>query len=163
VAGDELYKDCFTPVVGASQLNANAPVVPQERWSYDYPCRGSCWEILYSPDILVFDDRYANGRLISQQRVAQIPFYGYQPALVDVRQLSLTADAYRYYKLFADQTQKTAGLVDVPPTALGGNVYLVANPQATLRPLRFRWCITGWIERSIRGRLMVRWTPLDRI
>ncbi|MVM31790.1 DUF4249 family protein [Spirosoma sp. HMF4905] len=129
VAGNELYEDCFTPSPGLSQVDANAPVVPSTSWNYDYPCRTPCWEILYSSDIQVFDDRFANGNMISQQRVAQIPFYDYQPALIDVRQLSLTPDAYRYYKLFADQSQKAAGLVDVPPTALGGNVHRVANSQ----------------------------------
>jgi hypothetical protein len=130
VAGDELYEDCFTPASGLSQADPKAPVVPQENWTYDYPCRTSCWEILYNSDIQVFDDRYANGAMISQQRVAQIPFYDYQPALVDVRQLSLTPDAYRYYKLFADQAQKTGGLADVPPTALGGNIHQADNPGA---------------------------------
>lgn len=77
----------------------------------------------------MFDDQYTNGGLIARQRVAQIPFYDYQPALVDVRQLSLTADAYRYYKLFQNQTQKTGGLADSPPTALGGNVHQATNPQ----------------------------------
>ncbi|GAB4047576.1 DUF4249 domain-containing protein [Spirosoma litoris] len=129
VAGDELYEDCFVPSPGLSQIDSNAPVVPTEHWNYDYPCRTACWEILYNNDIQVFDDRYSNGNLISQQRVAQIPFYDYQPALVDVRQLSLTPDAYQYYKLFADQSQKTGGLSDTPPTALGGNVHQVANPK----------------------------------
>ena len=127
VAGDDLYEDCFTPPAG--QGDFDAPFVPGGYWYYDYSCRTACWEILYGYDINVFDDRYTNGGLISQKRVAQIPFYDYQPGLVDIRQLSLTADAYRYYKLFQDQTQNTAGLADTPPTALGGNVHQVDNPQ----------------------------------
>ena len=130
VAGDELYEDCFAPPAKPSwQLEFGEPEVPGGEWHYDYRCRTDCWEILYGYDILVFDDIYTNGGLISQKRVAQIPFYDSQPALVDVSQLSLTADAYRYYKLFQDQSQNTGGLADTPPTALGGNVHRVDQPQ----------------------------------
>jgi hypothetical protein len=130
VAGNELYEDCFTPPPGTASWDA--PTVPGKYWYYDYTCRTPCWEIIYGYDIQVFDDAYTNGGVISKQRVAQIPFYDYQSGLVDVRQLSLTTDAYRYYKLFADQTQNTAGLADTPPTALGGNVHQVDNQRATV-------------------------------
>ncbi|WP_461132532.1 DUF4249 domain-containing protein [Spirosoma lituiforme] len=127
VTGSELYEDCFRPMVGMERFDA--PEVPNDYWNYEYRCRAACWEIIYGYDILVFDDRDSNGGLISRQRIAQIPFYDYQPGLVDVRQLSLTADAYRYYKLFQDQTQNTGGLADTPPSALGGNVHQVAQPE----------------------------------
>ncbi|WP_332369116.1 DUF4249 domain-containing protein [Spirosoma telluris] len=112
VTGTELYEDCFSPRPG--KAGEEAPEVPTENWTYDYQCRTACWSIIYGYDILVMDDRYINGGLISQQRVGQIPFYDTQPALVDVRQLALTADAYRYFKLFAEQTQHVGGLSDTP-------------------------------------------------
>ncbi|UFH57159.1 DUF4249 domain-containing protein [Spirosoma sp. KNUC1025] len=120
VAGDELYEACFTPPPKPEwQLEYGEPLVPGGLWYYDYRCRTTCWEILYGNDINVLDDKYTNGALITHYRVAQIPFYDYQPGLVDIKQLALTADAYRYYKLFQDQTEKTGGLADTPPTALG--------------------------------------------
>ena len=126
VRGNDLYEDCFSPPAGKAA--EEAPEVPKEDWIYDYPCRTPCWQIIYGYDIAVFDDQFTNGRLISRQRVAQIPFYNAAPGLVDVRQLSLTPDAYRYYKLFQEQTQHTGGLADTPPTALGGNVSKVDRP-----------------------------------
>lgn len=133
VAGNELYEDCFSPPPKpAGKPDFDAPGVPGGDWYYDYPCRNDCWQIFYSYDIQVFNDAYTNGGLISQHRVAQIPLYDYQPGLVDIRQLSLTADAYRYYKLFQDQTQNTGGLGDTPPTALGGNVHQEDNQRATV-------------------------------
>ncbi|UFH52252.1 DUF4249 domain-containing protein [Spirosoma sp. KNUC1025] len=132
VTGTEPFEDCFTPPSGISQADPNAPVVPQGNWIYDYPCRNACWEIIYGYDQVVFDDVHSNGGLISRKPVAHIPFYDYQPALVDIRQLSLTADAYQYYKLFADQNQQSSGLADSPPTALGGNVHQVDRPQVAL-------------------------------
>ena len=130
VTGNELYEDCFTPVQG--QAAYNAPSVRGGDWYYDYPCRTACWEVLASNDINVFDDIYSNGGLISRQHVAKIPFYDYQPALVDIKQMSMTQDAYRYYKLFADQTQNTGGLADTPPSALMGNVHKVNDRQTAI-------------------------------
>ena len=127
VTGTEIYEDCFSPLPG--KAGEEAPEVPKEDWIYDYPCRTPCWQIIYGYDILVFDDKFTNGGLISEQRVAQIPFYNYAPGLVDVRQVSLTPDAYRYYKLFQEQTQHLGGLADTPPAALGGNVSQVDQAQ----------------------------------
>ncbi|QHV96531.1 DUF4249 domain-containing protein [Spirosoma endbachense] len=128
VTGTELYEDCFSPPAG--KAGEEAPEVPKENWIYDYGCQTPCWQLIYGYDILVFDDQFTNGRPIIQQRVAQIPYYDNGPGLVDVRQLSLTADAYRYYKLFQEQTQHTGGLADTPPSALGGNVYQADQPQS---------------------------------
>ncbi len=61
--------------------------------------------------------------------MATIPFYTHNPGLVEIRQTSLTADAYRYYSLFQQQTQNTGGLADTPPSALAGNVHNVANKR----------------------------------
>ena len=130
VTGNEPYEDCFSPRAG--KAGEEAPEVPKEDWIYDYQCRTACWRIIYGYDILVFDDKFSNGGLISQQKVAQIPFYDYEAGLVDIRQLSLTADAYRYYKLFQEQTQHTGGLADSPPTALGGNVHQVGHNQGNV-------------------------------
>lgn len=127
VTGTELYEDCFSPLAG--KTGEEAPEVPKEDWICYYPCRTPCWQIIYGYDILVFDGKFTNGGFISQQRVAQIPFYDYGPGLADVRQLSLTPDAYRYYKSVQEQTQYMGGLADTPPTALVGNVHPVDPRQ----------------------------------
>ncbi|MDB5241629.1 MAG: hypothetical protein JWP57_2254, partial [Spirosoma sp.] len=88
-----------------------------------------CWEIISSNTINLFDDQYTNGGLITGRNVAHIPFYIHGPGLVEIRQSSLTTDAYQYAKLFQQQTQNTGGLADTPPTALGGNIHNPANPK----------------------------------
>ncbi|WP_408641448.1 DUF4249 family protein [Spirosoma telluris] len=98
-------------------------------YTYDYNCRTQCWEIIYNHDLILFDDQYTNGGLLVNQKAAQIPFYDHNPGLVEIRQNSLTADAYRYFKLFQQQTQNTGGLADSPPSALAGNVHNVANDR----------------------------------
>lgn len=127
VAGNEPYEDCFTPPPGQEQYDA--PEVPGGYWYYDYQCRTQCWEILHNYTINVFSDQYSNGGLITNRKVAEIPFYQHSPCLVDIRQLSLTKDAYTYYQLFQQQTQNSGGLADTPPTVLVGNVRNVANAR----------------------------------
>ncbi len=142
-----LLEDCYyelTPPSPSLRL-------PLPEYFYDYNCRTQCWEIIYSRDINVFDDQYSNGGTILSRKVAQIPFYVNNPGLVEIRQTSLTADAYKYFKLFQQQTQNTGGLADTPPTALAGNVHNLANNRevvvgyftaSAIAPVRY------WLDRK---------------
>jgi hypothetical protein len=94
---------------------------------FDYPCRGLCWDIFYSTDINTFADLNANGRPQLGRKVASIPIYQRDQALLVIEQLSLSPNAYRYYKLFADQTQNTGTLADTPPAPTVGNVRNLTN------------------------------------
>ena len=94
---------------------------------FEYPCRTLCWDIYYSQGINIFADVYTDGQAQTAQLVAQIPVWQRAPALVDIEQLSLTAGAYRYYKLFADQTQNTGTLADTPPVPTVGNIRNLSN------------------------------------
>ncbi len=94
---------------------------------FDYPCRGLCWDIFYNTDVDVFSDVYTNGQTQVGHKVASIPIYQRDPALIVVEQLSITPNAYRYYTLFAAQVQNTGTLADSPPAPLSGNIKNVAN------------------------------------
>lgn len=121
----KLLEDCYFELTPPPPSIRN----PLSEYKYDYTCRSQCWEIIYSHDINIFADERSNGGLIQNRKVAQIPFYDNNPGLVEIRQSSLTADAYRYLNLFQQQTQNTGGLADTPPTALIGNVRNVVNPK----------------------------------
>lgn len=121
-SGPDVYEECYTP----SNIDPGSVIYSA---TFDYPCRTQCWEMVHSYTIALFDDRYANGGLLPNFKVAAIPFYQHGPCLAQVRQSSLTPDAYQYYKLFQAQTQNTGGLADTPPTAPIGNVHNVANPK----------------------------------
>ncbi|MBC7570627.1 MAG: DUF4249 domain-containing protein [Spirosoma sp.] len=95
----------------------------------DYQCRTPCWEIIRSNTLNLFDDRFTDGGVIVGKSVSQVPYYTQMPALLEVRQLSLTASGYQFFTLFQQQTQNTGGLADTPPTALVGNVKNTANPK----------------------------------
>ncbi|WP_020600743.1 DUF4249 domain-containing protein [Spirosoma panaciterrae] len=121
VSTQQSYEDCFSPPTGS---------FPRTRLSNqyaDYLCRTQCWEIIPGYGINVFSDQYSNGGLITNRSVAHIPFYQQSPCLIDIRQESLPIDAYQYYDLFQQQTQRTGGLSDTPPSALGGNIHNRSN------------------------------------
>jgi len=95
----------------------------------DYEYRTSCWEILFSAQLNVFADTYTDGRTIAGRRIAQIPFYQYFPALVEVRQSAFSLAAYTYFKRLDEQTQRTGGLTDTPPAAPVGNIRSLDNTK----------------------------------
>jgi hypothetical protein len=99
---------------------------------FDYNCQGECWEVLYSKDLNVFTDIYSNGKPITNRLIAQIPYYSRNGSLIEIKQQSISPDAYRYFKLLADQVQNNGSLVDTPPAALIGNIKNVANPTESI-------------------------------
>lgn len=149
VSNGQLYEDCYSPPEITNPLynygGQNLYFV------YDYLCRTQCWEILYGYSINVFDDANSNGGFITNRKTAQIPFYQPEGCLVEIRQSSLTTDAYRYFKLLQDQTQNSGGIADTPPMALAGNVHNAANSKeavagyfttSMVSPMRY------WIDRK---------------
>jgi hypothetical protein len=118
--------------VGSGPLEVPGCVVDTSIRSFvyfDYPCRGQCWEIFYGTNLDIFTDRYTNGRPQLGHFIATIPAYQATPGLVVVEQLSLSANAYRYYKLLADQSQTNGTLADSPPAPTSGNVKNLSNPN----------------------------------
>lgn len=89
---------------------------------YDYPCAEPAWDISYSDKINIFTDIYSNGTLQKSKLVSQVPIFQKNAALINIEQLSLTNNAYRYFKLFQDQTQNTGTIADTPPSPLSGNI-----------------------------------------
>ncbi|MEZ0541497.1 DUF4249 domain-containing protein [Fibrella arboris] len=96
---------------------------------FDYACLGFCWDIFYSSTIDVMADLYTNGTAQVGHKVASVPIYQRDPALITIEQLAISANAYRYYRLIADQSQNTGTLADSPPAPLAGNVHNLAAPN----------------------------------
>ncbi|WP_460979073.1 DUF4249 domain-containing protein [Spirosoma knui] len=112
---NRLLEDCYYP-----DPNYEPPYI-------DYECRTECWEKLFNYNLTIFADTYTNGRTVTGKLVAQIPYYQYQPCLVEIRQSALTAEAYSYFKRVLDQTQNAGGLANTPPAAPTGNVHNGSN------------------------------------
>ncbi|NBA89040.1 DUF4249 family protein [Emticicia sp. CRIBPO] len=107
--------DCFRDLT----INSNI--------TYDYNCGSDCWDIFTGSDINIMSDIYSNGQEQKNKLAAQVPLYQYNPALVSVQQTSLTANAYRYFKLIQDQAVNTGTLADTPPAPIKSNVTNIAR------------------------------------
>ncbi len=95
---------------------------------YDYECYGACWEILHSNKINIMDDEFSNGKTITARPIADVPIYHLNyGAIIEVKQQSINAAAYRYYKILTDQLQNSGGLADTPPVSLIGNFESAEN------------------------------------
>lgn len=97
--------------------------------TFDYFCPGDCWEILKNKDLNVFSDIYSNGNPINNKLIAKIPYYNVKGALIEIKQQSISPEAYRYFKLLADQVQNNGSLVDTPPAAIIGNIKNINKPD----------------------------------
>lgn len=89
---------------------------------YDYSCSGNCWEILYSQELNVMSDVFSQGREIKNRLVAKVPYYQTNGFLIEIKQQLVSASAFQYLKILANQTQNNGTLVDSPPAPLTGNI-----------------------------------------
>ncbi len=99
---------------------------------FDYNCDGNCWEILSNEDLNVFSDIYSNGNPITNKLIGKIPYYNVKGALIEIKQQSISPEAYRYFKLLTDQIQNNGSLVDTPPEAIIGNIKNVTRPDEAI-------------------------------
>jgi hypothetical protein len=49
--------------------------------------------------------------------------------LVNLEQISVSLEVYKFYQLVRQLTQGTGGLADTPPSAIVGNIQNVSNPD----------------------------------
>jgi len=119
--------------------------------TYDYYCEGNCWEMFFSQELNVFTDVYTNGNPINNRLIAKIPFYNSSGALIEIKQQSVSPNAFQYLKLLAEQVQNNGSLVDTPPAALIGNIKNITNPKEIVAGF---FMVTGvryikyWIDRK---------------
>lgn len=92
----------------------------------DYYCESECWRIRYNENIKLFSDEFAVGGTIKNVVVGDVLLYTNENTVVEIQQISLTEDAYDYYKVLKDIVDNSSGLNAPPPAALIGNVF---NPD----------------------------------
>ena len=115
---------------GECLTQVNNPLLTKDY--YTYACDKSCWKINYNEEVIVFSDEFTNGKQISDLLVGKLPLYSKQDILVEVIQLNISQDAYKYYKTIKDLVENNSGLNAPLPTALIGNIYGLTTPDKTV-------------------------------
>jgi hypothetical protein len=93
---------------------------------FTYPCEQSCWRIRFNESIEILDDEFINGTMVNSLPIADIPLYSTEDILVFVDQLSLSFDAYQYYRRLKDIVDNNGNFDAPPPSAIVGNLF---NPN----------------------------------
>jgi len=93
---------------------------------FTYPCDASCWTIRYNESIEILDDEFINGNTVNTLPIANIPLYTTEDILVSLEQVSLSFDAYQYYKRLKDIVDNNGNFDAPPPAAVIGNLF---NPN----------------------------------
>jgi Domain of unknown function (DUF4249) len=68
------------------------------------------------------NDKFTNGKNISKQYVAQVPYLETKPYYMVISQYSLNETAYRYWSALKQQSKNSGGLFDATPQSLQGNI-----------------------------------------
>ena len=91
---------------------------------YDY-----CWQANYTNAVRILSDALVNGNRISRQPVFFSPIYTRGPHLVEVSQLSMTREAYQFWKLYQEQQTRVGSILDPLPAPIVGNITNADNPN----------------------------------
>ncbi|MCX2742088.1 DUF4249 domain-containing protein [Pontibacter anaerobius] len=94
------------------------------------PLPGLCWSNKGSINtkIATADDRLVNGRLF-EHAIVVVPADIPTKYRVKVRQYSLTAEAYEFWRLFNEQQSSVGSIFDPPPAQIRGNLFSTTNPE----------------------------------
>nr|WP_299073892.1 DUF4249 domain-containing protein [uncultured Allomuricauda sp.] len=95
---------------------------------YSYRCENECWRIRYNENINIWSDEFTNGNS-TQLAIADVLLYNKKDILVEVQQVSLSAEAFRYFQTLKDLVDNNGGFNSPPPAALIGNMFNPADSE----------------------------------
>ena len=120
--GDYYRWSAYSYVPRWTRYDPQHPPSPQSNCS---TC--SCWVPYYSQLTNVLSDALINGNRISRYTVFNSPVYAVGKQYAEVRQYSLTRQAFQYWTRFEEQRSRTGSLFDPQPTSIEGNVHQQAD------------------------------------
>lgn len=86
-------------------------------------CCSDCWKIdRCFGCVTVASDNFINGKTLARQKVAEIPYDSEKPYYMVIEQMSLSREAYNFWKTIDEQANNSGGVFDVAPATLRGNI-----------------------------------------
>lgn len=95
-------------------------------------CCATCWVTELFGKVNVEDDEFFNGSALNGRELGFIPLSTdrlYVKYLVEVEQLTISQEAYRFWKAIEDQQNNVGSIFDPAPARIQGNIYNVSNPD----------------------------------
>ncbi len=136
--------DMYTPTYLNVAVDVKDPVNEENyyRWTfYSYSGRQTkgvscginciknefCYQKNIDKEVRILSDADINGNEIRDQIVGRCYIYTYLNAFTDISQISLTREAYQFWKSYQDQQTRTGGILDPLPASIRGNVHNAEN------------------------------------
>jgi len=88
-----------------------------------------CFQKITDKEVRILSDASINGNQIKNQLVGKSYIYTYGKSYVDIAQLSLTREAYQFWRSYEDQVSRTGNILDPTPGSIKGNVYNATDPN----------------------------------
>ncbi|WP_234733603.1 DUF4249 domain-containing protein [Tellurirhabdus bombi] len=85
-------------------------------------CYDKCWIPFYHRSLNIFSDQGINGNSIKKRLVAQSPIYALGPHAMEIKQYSLSRQAYQFLRSFQEQQSRVGSIFDPLPTSIIGNI-----------------------------------------
>ena len=92
------------------------------KWQY-------CHQLTERNYLHFISDASVNGNIVREQLVYRSPIYYFGRHYVDISQLTITREAYQFWKRFNDQENKSGSILDPLPAPIEGNIYNANNPD----------------------------------
>jgi hypothetical protein len=86
-------------------------------------CFAECDQLLFNSQITVLSDQFIDGREISDQPVFYSPIYWDGDHYIEIKQYSISQNAYLFWGQYLAQTNRTGSILDPLPAPLTGNIY----------------------------------------
>jgi len=91
------------------------------------PCFVYCFQYYHDPTIYILPDKYINGSEIHNQVALTTPLYTVGRHYIELKQMSLTKNAFEFWRLYQEQTTRSGSILDPLPSPIPGNVYSLDN------------------------------------
>lgn len=131
----DYYRWRYTSYEPTIVCDVRSYIINRQSVQYSYYCCSQCWDIVRcngSNCISIASDALINGRAIVRQFILKAPFNGTDRYYTEVEQLSMTREAYEFWKGAEGLTKANGGIFDSAPASLRGNVTCVSNPDETV-------------------------------
>ncbi len=97
---------------------------------YGYSCCVQCWDITRCYGcVTIASDVNVNGNRIIKQPILVAPFDRIDKYYAEIEQLSLTREAYQFWKAAKEQSSSSGGPFDTPPAPVPGNITNLTHPE----------------------------------
>jgi hypothetical protein len=87
-----------------------------------------CYQKITDQEVHILSDVSINGNEIKDQRVGKSYIYTFGNDFIDIGQLSLTREAYQFWRKYDEQVARTGSILDPLPASVKGNVYNASDP-----------------------------------